>query len=371
MKNKIILLLFVVAGSLYSYPWPIRPFDEVHTITATLGDFREGRGEDPNFPRFHNGVDIGTSINTDVFAIESGSCQHSGEGDLRQVRVGGFAYVHLHNRYTDGEWAYGITDTSTTDENPSNDHPTRVGETILTHVHLAEGPAGGPYVNPLRLNDGLNDYLDPNRPYVWEPDFFPSGIELQDERDELSPNSLSGEVEIRAKIRDFTNASTIGSGIYEFEYFIFMRRGSLVCHVISGVFDQVTPPNNGTPVAYIYDTTESEHAQSATFHYWCTNPIINHQVENRYWNTKLRQGEKWDGEDAENYEEACGAQSRADFIHKMQIVLKEIRESIYWLKLIKRSELLSVEDIELILEESKQISNIIAKSIITARKNDG
>lgn len=34
-----------------------------------------------------------------------------------------------------------------------------------------------------------------------------------------------------------------------------------------------------------------------------------------------------------NYEEACGAESKADFIHKMQLVLKELRESLYWLKL--------------------------------------
>ena len=36
-----------------------------------------------------------------------------------------------------------------------------------------------------------------------------------------------------------------------------------------------------------------------------------------------------------NYQEACAAESRADFVHKMQIVLKELRESLYWLKLIK------------------------------------
>ena len=41
-----------------------------------------------------------------------------------------------------------------------------------------------------------------------------------------------------------------------------------------------------------------------------------------------------------NYEEACGAESRADFIHKMQLVLKESRESLYWLKLAERSELI-------------------------------
>ncbi len=44
-----------------------------------------------------------------------------------------------------------------------------------------------------------------------------------------------------------------------------------------------------------------------------------------------------------NYEEACGAQSRADFIHKLHIVLKELRESKYWLNLILRSGLLSGE----------------------------
>ena len=38
-----------------------------------------------------------------------------------------------------------------------------------------------------------------------------------------------------------------------------------------------------------------------------------------------------------NYEEACGAESRADFVHKLQIVLKELRESLYWLRLIKKN----------------------------------
>jgi four helix bundle protein len=72
-----------------------------------------------------------------------------------------------------------------------------------------------------------------------------------------------------------------------------------------------------------------------------------------------------------NYEEACGAQSRADFIHKLQIVLKEIRESLYWLKLAQKSSVLKVlndPSINKIIDETKQLSNIIAKSIITAKK---
>jgi four helix bundle protein len=69
-----------------------------------------------------------------------------------------------------------------------------------------------------------------------------------------------------------------------------------------------------------------------------------------------------------NYEEACGAQSKADFIHKLQIVLKEIKESMYWLKLIYQSETLKTEKIKKAINETEQISNIIGKSLVTAKR---
>jgi len=69
-----------------------------------------------------------------------------------------------------------------------------------------------------------------------------------------------------------------------------------------------------------------------------------------------------------NYEEACGAQSRADFIHKLQIVLKEARESLYWVKLIKRSKILKGDDISKVINETKEIANIIARSLLTAKR---
>lgn len=72
-----------------------------------------------------------------------------------------------------------------------------------------------------------------------------------------------------------------------------------------------------------------------------------------------------------NYEEARGAQSRADFLHKLQIVLKEIRESIYWLKLLQYSGLVRDDESSALVNESQQLAKIIAKSIITAKKNDG
>ena len=70
-----------------------------------------------------------------------------------------------------------------------------------------------------------------------------------------------------------------------------------------------------------------------------------------------------------NYEEARAGESRADFIHKMQIVLKELRESQFWIKLIIAGKLVTSEDevLNFILNESKELANIIAKSVVTAK----
>ena len=70
-----------------------------------------------------------------------------------------------------------------------------------------------------------------------------------------------------------------------------------------------------------------------------------------------------------NYEEARAGESRADFIHKMQIVLKELRESQFWIKLIIAGKLVISEDevLNFILNESKELANIIAKSVVTAK----
>ena len=42
-----------------------------------------------------------------------------------------------------------------------------------------------------------------------------------------------------------------------------------------------------------------------------------------------------------NYSEACDAESKADFVHKMTIALKEANETIYWLKVLYGSKLIS------------------------------
>jgi len=69
-----------------------------------------------------------------------------------------------------------------------------------------------------------------------------------------------------------------------------------------------------------------------------------------------------------NVEEAIGAQSRKDFISKMTIALKEARETFYWLKLLKDSEIISENMLSNILDESEQLIKIISEIVITSRK---
>ncbi|MDQ7798832.1 MAG: four helix bundle protein [Candidatus Edwardsbacteria bacterium] len=69
-----------------------------------------------------------------------------------------------------------------------------------------------------------------------------------------------------------------------------------------------------------------------------------------------------------NYEECCGAESKNDFIHKMQIVLKELKESLYWLRLIRKAQLVPDAQTEGLLNEANELVKIIAKSVITAKR---
>jgi four helix bundle protein len=72
-----------------------------------------------------------------------------------------------------------------------------------------------------------------------------------------------------------------------------------------------------------------------------------------------------------NYEEACGAESRSDFAHKMSIVLKELKEARFWLRLISRTEMLASDRTEPVLGECQQLCAIVAKSILTAKRRRG
>jgi four helix bundle protein len=71
-----------------------------------------------------------------------------------------------------------------------------------------------------------------------------------------------------------------------------------------------------------------------------------------------------------NYGEAQSGESRKDFIHKIKIVLKELRESYVCLKIIHRTKLFKSEDkIKEALKECNELISIFVKSVATAQKN--
>ncbi|MES2003658.1 MAG: four helix bundle protein [Bacteroidota bacterium] len=69
------------------------------------------------------------------------------------------------------------------------------------------------------------------------------------------------------------------------------------------------------------------------------------------------------------YGEAVSAESRNDFIHKMKIALKELRETHNCLKIIERIKWLEDERITSNIKECNELISIFVKSISTAQKN--
>ena len=68
-----------------------------------------------------------------------------------------------------------------------------------------------------------------------------------------------------------------------------------------------------------------------------------------------------------NYQEAQAAESKADFSHKLQISLKELRKSLFSLRLIAKSELLPPDRLSEIIDETIQLRAIFSKAITTAK----
>jgi four helix bundle protein len=71
-----------------------------------------------------------------------------------------------------------------------------------------------------------------------------------------------------------------------------------------------------------------------------------------------------------NYEEGCAAESRADFVHKLRISLKELRESRFWIRLIIRAELIPEHRMNELNDECNQLCNIFGQSVATASANE-
>ncbi len=70
-----------------------------------------------------------------------------------------------------------------------------------------------------------------------------------------------------------------------------------------------------------------------------------------------------------NYGEAQSAESKRDFIHKMKVILKELRETFICLKILTKSKIYTEYKIEKAKKENNELISIFVKSIETAVKN--
>ena len=72
-----------------------------------------------------------------------------------------------------------------------------------------------------------------------------------------------------------------------------------------------------------------------------------------------------------NYEEARCAESRADFAHKCNVAGKEVRESVYWLRVVGQASLSRNSRLEFLVREGNELTAILKTSAKTAKARAG
>ncbi len=74
---------------------------------------------------------------------------------------------------------------------------------------------------------------------------------------------------------------------------------------------------------------------------------------------------------AANYAEAQSAESRRDFVHKMKLCLKELKETFVWLRLLGELQLGHRETVGAAISEADELIAIFVASIATAKRKEG
>ena len=94
--------------------------------------------------------------------------------------------------------------------------------------------------------------------------------------------------------------------------------------------------------------------------------LPNSKAGNHIANQLIRSGTS----PAPNYGEARSAESRKDFVHKMKISLKELRETMIWLKIVDRIRTDHCPGLPEVIGECDELIAIFVSSTKTADEND-
>ncbi|MCK4421964.1 hypothetical protein KAW48_09220, partial [candidate division WOR-3 bacterium] len=265
-----------------SYPWPVSSFPGPHPITGSFGEFREPYGNLGS--HFHFGVDIGRKDGIQVYPVSTEKVRRWRNVENGWIQLENFRYVHINPEDL-------ILDT------------TRVCTTSVTllgvignitdpHLHFEEGIGISNKLNPLR-DGGLNNYTDTDTPTVWGGNDFM--FYKQGTNDQIS-SSLWGKVDILVRAKDAQSNGSNTVGVYRIGYKVNDLNGNIILPYTENIrFDNVIGH-----LGYIYDVNRSN---NSTYYYWVTNALGN-QNHNRYWNTKLKTNQSWNGQDARINQEA-------------------------------------------------------------------
>lgn len=71
-----------------------------------------------------------------------------------------------------------------------------------------------------------------------------------------------------------------------------------------------------------------------------------------------------------NVEEALGGQSKKDFIAKISISYKEVRETMYWVKLLKATFYIDEKEADSILNDAEELCKILSSILVTSKQNN-
>jgi len=278
--------LLLGSSSLFSYPWPISPFSGPHPINAVLGEFREPYGTFLDY-HFHSGVDIEVSHNTPVYSLILGIVKERGS---ESIRIGHYRYVHITPSVNKGDTVEAFVDTIGLVLDFGN--PGTAGD----HLHFEEY-SGGTKLNPLA---SLDNYTDDGVPAVWKPDFWHQSYDASGSARNTSipKGGLWGKIDIRARAKDAQSNGSSTVGMYKMGYAVQDEEGKVYLYEENIEFEKIVGTiRNLNGLQYIYDIP---HCNNSLYYYWLTNRFVyaTNNAEDRYWNTKLKKGQVWNGEDA-------------------------------------------------------------------------
>jgi len=125
-------------------------------------------------------------------------------------------------------------------------------------------------------------------------------------------------------------------------------------------------PDNDTPIV---SDTNGNPIKEKSFHFALAIVRLYEQLQEKREYVLSKQVLRSGTSIGANVEEAIAAESRADFIHKMKIAMKESRETHYWLRLLNQTHLVEKIDLSSLLSEVEELSKILTSITKTAAEN--